>query len=185
MIPDINEVMSGLGDYVDRIDGILRHGHERYEAIPSDLALDYDASCQAHMTFHHLKAEAHRVLDGLPGVRHTEVGQLNVWHIKPANAVIRFKKTDEDGVHSNTPTRQQREFDSGGELPGIPPAPTRLVCGYLLDRTGTEFKRSQVTLPTAGGVAWCAAIVPLSAREEGERSWQDVTRQRRFGHAGG
>jgi hypothetical protein len=49
------------------------------------------------------------------------------------NAVIRFKKTDEDGVSSNYPTPQAKAFDRSEELTGLPAAPTRLIIGYLLN----------------------------------------------------
>jgi hypothetical protein len=176
---NIEIVMGRMDPYLARIDTVLRHGHAIYETYNPAIVLDLDASTQAHCTFRHTLAEAHRVLNDLPSVRHMEIRGQNLWLIEPANAVIRFKKTDEDGVSSNYPTPQAVAFDEGDELPGLPPKPTRLTAGYLLDATGTGFMRSQISLPTNKGAMWCAAIVPLDARGASEAAWYEVTRQRR------
>ena len=179
METDITLIMGRLERYLDRFDAILRYGHALYEKYPAEVVVDHDASTQAHCTFRHSLAEAHRVLDDLPGVRHMEIRGQNLWLIESANAVIRFKKTDEDGVSSNYPTPQAVAFDQGEELPGLPPRPTRITAGYLLDATGTGFVRSQISLPTNKGAMWCAAIVSTDLREAGEAGWYEVTRQRR------
>ncbi len=85
---------------------------------------------------------------------------------------------DEDGRASRYPTKQARDFDRGDELPGLPPAPVRLTAGYLLDPTGTELIRSQISRPNGRKIEWCAAIVPTEERKPGERIWIDVTRQK-------
>lgn len=180
METDINVIMERLSPYLDRFDGILRHGHATYDRYPAEFVLDHDASTQAHCTFRHTLAEGHRVLDDLPGIRHMEIRGQNLWLIEPANAVVRFKKTDEHGISSNYQTPQAIAFDEGDELPGLPPKPTRLTAGYLLDATGTGFMRSQISLPTNRGALWCAAIVPTASREADEAAWYEITRQRRF-----
>ncbi|MER9236833.1 hypothetical protein NKI56_33360 [Mesorhizobium sp. M0622] len=177
---DIGIIMDRLSPYLDCIDAILRHGHTTYERYAPEIVLDHDASTQAHCTFRHTLAEAHRTLDDLPNVRHMEIRGQNLWLIETANSVIRFKKTDEDGVSSNYPTPQAVAFDDGDELPGLTPMPTRLTAGYLLDATGTGFMRSQISLPTNKGAMWCAAIVPFESRAADETAWHEVTRQRRF-----
>lgn len=178
METDIRKVMDGLAQYLGHFDAILRHGVEVYEKYPSDIAIDHDASAQAHCTFRHILAEAHRVLDELQHVRHMEVRGQNLWLFESANTIIRFKKTDEDGLSSNYPTSQALSFDYGDELPGILPSPTRLTAGYLLDNTGSAFVRSQISLPTRRATMWCAAIIPEEQRQVGEAAWYEVTRQR-------
>lgn len=180
METDINAIMGALTPYLDLFDGILRHGHSSYEDYPASLVIDHDASTQAHCTNRHVLAEAHRVLDELPGVSHKEIRGQNLWQIDPANVIVRFKKTDEDGVSANFPTRQARAFDRGGQIPGIPAEPTRLTAGYLLDTTGMGYMRSQISLPTRRGVIWCAAIIPAANREAEETAWHEVQRQRRL-----
>ncbi|MEO1719052.1 MAG: hypothetical protein AAFR23_02365 [Pseudomonadota bacterium] len=180
METDIDVVMDRVGPHLDVFDRVLRHGHDTYQRYPTDLAVDHDASTQAHCTFRHILAEAHRNLDNNQGVRHLEVRQQNLWLFEDANFVVRFKKTDEDGASSNYPTSQAKAFDSGDELPGLPTAPTRLTIGYLLDITGTEYVRSQVSLPDRSGTIWCAAILPIADRKEEGRLWREVTRNLRL-----
>lgn len=172
--------MGGLSPYLEVLDAILRHGHAVYESYPAELVLDHDSSAQAHCTNRHILAEAHRVLDVMPSVRHMEIRGQNLWLFEPAKAVIRFKKTDEDGVSANYPTPQAQAFDQGEELPGLSPRPTRLTAGYLLDATGMGYMRSQISLPMNRGALWCAAIIPPSSHETAEAAWHEVTRQSRM-----
>ena len=75
---------------------------------------------------------------------------------------------------------QQKNYDQGSELPGLPVPPVRLTAGYLLDRTGSQYVRTQIARPGEKTVDWCAALVPVDLREEGAASWTDVTAQRRI-----
>jgi len=178
---NIDVVMGGLSPFLDRLDSILRHGHATYETYPPAIVVDYDSSTQAHCTNRHGLAEAHRVLDELPNIRFIEIpGGQQLWLVESANSVLRFKKTDENGVSSNYPTSQTKAFDQGDVIPGLPPHPTRVTAGYLLDATGLGYMRSQVSLPTNRGVIWCAAIIPAASREADEKSWYEVTRQGRM-----
>jgi hypothetical protein len=179
MQTNISAVMSGLTDYIDIFDGILRHGHETYERYQPEFVVDHDASTQAHCTFRHILSKALGELSDLPDVKHFDIRGQNLWLIEAANAIIRFKKTNENGLSSNYPTSQAVAFDEGETLPGLPTEPTRLTIGYLLDATGTQFVRSQVSLPLKG-VGWCAAIIPSSLRNEDEMAWYEVTKQTRF-----
>lgn len=177
---DIEAVMPRLEPYLDSFDAILRHGHAVYERYPPEIAVDHDASTQAHCTNRHILAEAHRIFGELPDVRSINVNGLQVWLLEASDAVVRFKKTDENGAHSNYQTQQIRAFDRGDELPGLPSLPVRVTVGYLLNATGTEYVRSQISLPTNRGAIWCAAIVPPSERDVGKAAWYEVTRQGRF-----
>lgn len=104
----IYTVMDRLSPYLDIFDAILRHGHAAYEAYPAGVVIDHDASTQAHCTYRHILAEAHRVFDEHEFANHCEIKGQNLWVLDNANAVIRFKKTDEDGRSSNYPTKQAR-----------------------------------------------------------------------------
>ena len=181
MITDITVVMPRLLPYIDILDGILRHGHDSYLQYPPSLTIDHDRSAQAHCTYRHIRAEALRAFQNDPSVRHFDIQGQNLWLIEPANALIRFKKTDQDGVSSNYPTRQAQDFEDGLDIPGLPPEPTRLTAGYFLDETGLGFVRSQISFPLRSGVLWCAAIVPKTDRAVGGSAWIDITRQPRFG----
>ncbi len=179
MQTNISAVMSGLTDYLDIFDEILRHGHDVYERYPSEFVVDHDASTQAHCTFRHILTKATGDLDELPEVKHFDIRGQNLWLVESANAIVRFKKTDENGVSSNYPTPQALAFDEGETLPGIPVEPTRLTVGYLLDQTGSQYVRSQISLPLKG-VGWCAAIIPNASRDDEEAAWYEVTKQTRF-----
>lgn len=135
MTKDIEAVMASLSPYLDLFDGILRRGHQVYEGYPPELVIDHDSSTQAHCTYRHILAEARREFEDHNLVRHLELRGQNLWLIEDANAVIRFKKTDENGVSSNYQTKQARDFDCGEPIPGLPPEPVRLNAGYLLDET--------------------------------------------------
>jgi hypothetical protein len=122
-------------------------------------------------------ADADRRFLGRAEVRLIDVRGLKLWLIESANAVIRWKKMDEDGKTRNYPTKQARDFDAGRELPGLPMPPVRLAVGYLLDATGIELIRTQIAKPVGKKALWCAAVVPREERKPGERVWCDVARQ--------
>jgi len=179
METNISVVMNGLTDYIDIFDEVLRHGHDTYERYPPEFVVDHDASTQAHCTYRHILSMALGELGGLPQVRHFDIKGQNLWLIEAANAIIRFKKTDENGTSSNYPTSQALAFDNGDILPGLPEEATHLTVGYLLDQTGSQYVRSQIALPLKG-VGWCAAIIPDSSRDADEAAWYEVTKQTRF-----
>ena len=181
MQTDIHTVMNNLSPYLDRFDTILRHGHAIYERYPPEIVVDHDASTQAQCTHRHILLKAHEELDKLPNVHHMESRGQNLWFFEDANAVCRFKKTDENGMASNYPTKQIKDFNSMDTLPGFPSQPTRLTVGYLLDETGTGFARSQVSLSSSKtSILWCAAIVPRQGGDIEDAKWQEVTRQMRL-----
>ncbi len=180
MDTNIDSVMGRLTPYLDIFDAILRHGHAAYEEYPPSVVIDHDASTQAHCTYRHILAEAHRVFDEHESARHLEIRGQNLWMLEDVNAVIRFKKTDEDGRSSNYPTKQARDFDRGRTLPRLPADPTRLNVGYLLDETGIGYERSQIAIPAGNSTLWCAAIIPQEDREADAACWLDVTRQPRL-----
>ena len=174
---DIQAVMNRVSLYLDEWDGILRRAHSIYTKYQPEFVVDHDSSTQAHCTYRHILAEAHRVFVGAKYARHLEVRGQNLWLFEPADVVIRFKKTDEDGISANYPTKQAQDFENGEPLPSLLPAPTRLNVGYLLDATGLGYVRSQVALPIGRSTRWCAAIVPQGERQTEGSRWRDVTRQ--------
>ncbi|MGD1870823.1 MAG: hypothetical protein ACFB0F_15190, partial [Neomegalonema sp.] len=62
--------MDRISPYLDTFDAVLRHGHAIYEGYPPEVALEHDASSQAHCTYRHILAEAHREFEGSEIVRH-------------------------------------------------------------------------------------------------------------------
>jgi hypothetical protein len=182
-MPDrsIVETMDALAAYLDDFDAITRNAHARYRAYDPAVLIELDSRAQAVCTYCHMVAEADRCFMGRAGIRPFEIRGLKLWLFEEPNAVVRFKKMDEDGTTRNYPTKQARDFDAGRELPGLPMPPVRLTAGYWLDPTGVNFERSQIAKPAGRKTLWCAAIVPQDQRREGERAWHDVTRQHHLG----
>jgi hypothetical protein len=181
-MPDhsVDQIMNALDPYLDLLDQITRSAHARYRGYnPADL-LDHDARAQAACTYAHMNAEAERRFSSNQDIVGLDIRGLKLWLFKNAEVVIRFKKMDEDGNSRTYPTAQARDFDRGEELPNLPKAPVRLTAGYLLDKTKTQFERSQIARPLERGTQWCAAIVPNEERGASGRAWIDVTRQGRF-----
>jgi hypothetical protein len=176
----MDEILASLGDdIILEFDAIARAAHGRFRAYaPADL-IELDSRAQAACTYSHMLAEAYRRFDGRSGVRALDIRNLKVWHFEQADVVIRLKKMDEDGRSRNYPTKQAKAFDGQMELPGLPSPPIRLTAGYLLDATGTELIRSQISLPLGREIEWCVAVVPETKRTEADRVWEDVTRQAR------
>lgn len=178
----MQQIMEALGDdLLDDIDAIAREAHATYRAYDPAVLIEHDVRAQATCTYTHMVAAADRRFLGRGNVRILDIRGLKLWLFEDASVVVRFKKMDEDGRSRNYPTKQARDFDAQLELPGLPPRPVRLTAGYLLDRTGTEFVRSQIARPDGREALWCGAVIPREERRPGEPIWFDVTRQRRFG----
>ncbi len=152
--------------------------------------MDHDSRAAAACTYSHMAAEAERRWPKLSLATSPErvgvavqlieaKGGLKVWAVRDL-ALLRFKKHDEDGRSRNYPTKQAKDYDRGLRLEGLPYPAARLSIGYLLDPTGTEFIRTQVSRPRGKQIEWCAAIVPQTERAVGAKRWIDVTRQSGF-----
>jgi hypothetical protein len=178
MTRSMEELMSALGPYHDALDEIGRAAHALYRTYSPAQLVEHSARSQANVIYDHAVAEAERRLLDDSNVLTKEIRRLQVWIFKEQDIVLRFKKMDRDGLTQSYQTKQQKSFDRGEELPGLPYPPERLTFGYLLDATGVEYVRTQIAQPKGASVLWCAALVPAERREAGEASWQDVTRQR-------
>lgn len=176
----IEAVMERLDGSLDAFDRIARQAHATYRAYNPLHLVEHSPRAQAACIYDHMVAEATRLFDGNPKVRPLELNGLLLWAFED-HTLVRFKKMDEDGRSRNYPTRQAIAFDRQYRLEGVPPEPSRITVGYLLDETKVELVRVQVARPGRRGVDWCAAIVPVDARAASDRKWEDVTRQLRFG----
>lgn len=175
----LDDDMRRIAYLLDDIDQITRAAHARYRSYPPEVLIEHTPRSAAACTYDHMVANAERLWADRRGIVSTEIRGLKVWIIG-GEAVLRFKKMDEDGNSRNYPTKQARTYDRGLPLPGLPEPAVRLTAGYWLDPTQTEFIRAQVAKPIAPGVAeWCAAVVPPSV-PGGRATWEDVTRQRRL-----
>lgn len=178
----LTEIMSALEPFLDDFDGIARAAHLKYRSYDPDVLVEHDARAQAACTYSHMSAEAGRRFLDRSGIRELNIRGLKLWLFESANAVVRLKKMDEDGLTKNYPTEQAKDFDRGIALPGLPMPPIRLTAGYLLDETSTNFVRTQVVRPISRKrTLWCAAVIAKSDRKSDEKIWIDVTRQASFG----
>lgn len=179
----MEDLMDAISFLLEDLDQICRYGFTTYRSYPPKVLVEHDPRAAAACIYSHMAAEAERRLTGHARVKaldERKLGGLKVWLVEDI-AVLRFKKHDEDGQSRNYPTKQAQDYDGGEPLPGLPPPAARLSVGYLLDPTGTEFKRTQVARPLKSMVDWCAAIVPLNEGVENGRVWIDVTRQGKLG----
>ncbi len=160
---------------LDDIDQIARSAFTTYRAYPPEILVEHSPRAAATNVYDHMVAEAERRWIDRGGVTPKNVRGLKVWIIGP-DAVLRFKKMDEDGRSRRYPTKQARDFDRGLPLPGLPEPAIRVTAGYLLDPTQTQFIRSQIAKPRGPAIEWCVAIVPPT--ELGRpATWEDVTRE--------
>jgi hypothetical protein len=141
----------------------------RDEYPPAVLA-EHDDSVAAACVRSHQWMEVQRRLDGKPGIALLNINGLKVINLRD-QAVIRLKKLDARGRHSNYQTKQQREFDGQEPLPGLPPAAVRLTSGYQLDASGEAIERHIVARPMGRSIAWTAQVHVVDTAA----SWVDIT----------
>jgi hypothetical protein len=160
---------------LDDIDQIARLAFTTYRGYPAEVLVEHSPRAAATNVYDHMVAEAERRWIDRRSIVPRNVRGLKVWIIGP-DAVLRFKKMDEDGRSRQYPTKQARDFDRGLPLPGLPEPAIRMTAGYLLDPTQTQFIRAQVSKPRGPAIEWCVAIVPPT--EPGRpATWQDLTRE--------
>jgi hypothetical protein len=177
----IESVMARLEPLLDEFISIPTIAHAKYRAYPADILVEHSLRSAANCTYDHMVAEAERRFVNRDDIRPLVLSGLKLWLIgADLHTVIRWKKMDENGNIRRYPTKQARAFDFMDELPGLPPQPTRVTIGYVLDPTKTEIRRVQIARPNGKNVEWCAAIVPIEKRVSGEAIWQDMTHQSRL-----
>lgn len=168
--------MELIGGLIDDIDQIPRVGFRTYRAYPPEILIEHDPRAGASCIYAHMVAETERLWLDRRGIIPADVRGLKVWLIED-KAVIRWKRMDADGRTRSYPTKQEKDFDAGLPLPGLPPPAIRLTAGYLADETQTQYQRTQIARPRGKRIEWCVAIVPATVPGRAA-TWQDVTRQR-------
>lgn len=175
----IGAVMGRMEPFINDLDRIPRIAHATYRSYKPEHLIEHDLRTQANCIYVHMVAEAERTFEKYPNVRKMDLGGLLIWLFEDHTAV-RFKKMDDSGKSRNYQTKQAKAFDSNLQLAGLPPAPTRIAVGYLLDPTALGVERTQIARANGKLVDWCAALVPTELREAGEAGWHEITRQARF-----
>lgn len=174
-------VMDRLELYLDLFDSIPREAVALYQTYAPKVLIEHSKRAAATCTYDHMVAAADRKFLDRDDVKPLTIQGLRLWLLgRDQHTVIRWKKMDEDGRSRNYQTKQAEDFDKQMELTGLPPKPTRITVGYLLEESGTGVARVQLSRPNGKNVDWCAAIVPMDKRVEGEKIWVDVTYQSRL-----
>jgi hypothetical protein len=179
----IESVMGRLEPFLDEFSAVTTSAHKTYRAYPPAILVEHTARAAASCTYDHMVAEAERRFVSRTDVRPLVLSGLKLWLIGTdldLHTVIRWKKMDDSGRSRSYPTKQAKAFDFMDDLPGLPPQPTRVTIGYVLDASNTQIKRVQIARPNGRSVDWCAAIVPMEERVAGAMIWQDVTQQSRL-----
>jgi len=171
-------VMPRLARYLADFDAVARSSVAKYQDYPPDVLIEHDPRAAASCIYSHMVAAAERQFDSRPEIKPLSIRNLKLWLIGE-HTVIRWKKMDEDGKWRNYSTKQAKDYDRNLPLDGLPPAPTRVTVGYLLNRIGTEVGRVQIARPNGPQkIDWCAAVIQEPSR--GTWAWEDVTKQARF-----
>jgi hypothetical protein len=154
----LEQVMAGLDHALDDLYEIPHAALATYRRTPPDLVVDHNASAAAHNVWCHMNAEAERRFTGRRGIVPKDIRGMKVWLFED-KAVLRLKKLDEDGRSRNYPTPQQRKFDRGATLPGLPPEAVRISAGYVLNKAATEIDWVMISRPNGRVMPhWCVAV---------------------------
>jgi hypothetical protein len=102
-----------------------------------------------------------------PGVHFINIRGLEIMNIRD-QIILRPKKVNEHGRHSNHSSAQQRAYDNQLDIPGLPPAAQRLIFGYELDPACSSIVRVIVRRPKG---RWITQVNEPSA----ETRWTDIT----------
>ena len=159
--------MSILEPIISEIYGVFPAAMGTYNKIDASIRAEHENRTAACCVRDHAWMGFQRELDGRTGFKFDEVKGLPILIIRD-QLVIRVKKVDENGRHRNYQTEQQKNFDGGADLDGIPPAALRVVVGYQPDAAFSKVDRVTVRRPKGD---WVSQIVDI----EGAASWVDIT----------
>lgn len=128
---------------------------------------EHDSRAALAAIYRHAWMGYQRELSEQPGFHFLTVRGLHVLNIQD-RIVLRAKRVNENGIHVNNPTKQQRDFDRHQPLPGLPPEAVRLVVGYQLDPAFSKVERVIIRNPQSG---WLSQIVLVDE----VYAWEDIT----------
>lgn len=163
-----DRVMAALEPYFPSIYPIFTSSLALYrDQYPSVVRAEHSDRTAASSVYDHILAGFQRQFMEEAGFTFLYVRGLAVLNIRDV-IVARFKKVNEDGVHRNLQTAQQKDFDGQADIPGLPPAATRIVLGYQPDATMSTVERVTVRAPFHD---WVAQIVEADTKY----NWTDIT----------
>ena len=161
-------VMATLEPYFPRIFPIFINALAVYQdTYPSGVRVEHSDRTTASAIYDHVLGGFQREFMGEAGFAFLKLRGLIVLNIRDV-IVARFKKVNENGIHRNLQTEQQKDLDRQADIPGLPPAASRIVLGYQPDAAMSLVERVTVRDPFNG---WAAQIVEADA----EYPWEDIT----------
>lgn len=162
------EVMAVLEPYFPKISGIYDSAVQLYnEGTTPQARADHDSRAALSAIYRHAWMGYQRELADQAGFHFLIVRGLHVLNVRD-KVVLRAKRVDENGLHVNNQTPQQRQFDRQQPIPGLPAEAVRIVVGYQLDPAFSMVERVIVRSPSS---RWAAQIVVV----ENAYAWEDIT----------
>jgi hypothetical protein len=162
------EVMGVLEPHLASISRIYDGAVETYNQETSARArAEHDSRAALSAIYRHAWIGYLREFSDEPGFHFLTVNGLNVLNIGD-RVVLRAKRVDANGLHLNSQTLQQRNFDRQKPIPGLPPAAVRVVVGYHLDPAFSVVDRVIVRNPKN---RWAAQVVVT----DDVYAWEDIT----------
>lgn len=166
--PEQQRVMDALAPYLSRMFPIFGAAVEMYNTEVSARArAEHNNRAVANAVWCHVWQGFQREFLEEDGLHFLTMKGLDVLNIRD-EVVLRAKKVDANGRHSNADTKQQRAFDDQLELPGLPPAAIRVVMGYQPDEAFSAVERVIVRRPKG---LWVSQVL----NDEEPAQWVDIT----------
>lgn len=163
-------VMTLLEPIMNEIHAIFPAALNRYNEIDPAIRSEHENRTVANCIRDHALLGFQTAFEGRRGFHFLDVRGLELLNIRD-EVLIRIKKVDANGKHSNYQTAQQKAFDSYGEnenLVGLPSEAVRIVVGYQPDLAYSEIERV-IVRQTKGD--WVSQI----NAEDGHAAWVDIT----------
>lgn len=168
MNPDQERAMAVIEPIMHEIFPIFPDALKTYnEKYPAEVKAQHEGRTAAGCVRDHAWTEFKSLFMDRSGFNFLEIRGLHVLNIED-KLVIRIKKVDENGVHSNYQTAQQKDFDRQVDLPGLPAAASRVVIGYQPDIAFSVVERIIVRSPSQ---KWVSQIMQVDE----VATWVDIT----------
>ena len=160
-----DEAQAILDPHIDDLRACLSAGWRAWqalcEAIPVARVRTSNRT-RAGIVYDAAVAEARMRFLNKPGVHlMSRLGFLVV--VFDGRLVLRFKKYRHGLRTGGIPTHQQLSFAWQAEMDGMPPAATKVVAGYLLNRLQDGIARMAITCSVGPNLRWCFDIADAAA----------------------
>lgn len=163
-----HDVMVLLEPHFSLITGIYDSAVQLYNDDTTPRArAEHDSRAALSAIYRHAWMGYQRELGDQPGFHFLKVRGLHVLNLRD-QVVLRAKRVDANGRHTNNQTPQQRSFDRQQPIPGLPPEAVRIVVGYHLDPAFSKVERVIVRRPRG---QWVAQVVVV----DDVYAWEDIT----------